>query len=314
MNPFETQPTGERGGPDLDALIARFEERRLAAEATSRARTLPAVSGAVAAVALVSAAVLAMGWPWPIALVALAPVLLAWWWWGVPRTAYLHAVKDEAFPEALKELGPDWVYRRNGRVDLGALRPSGIVPGYDSDRQQDFIAGSWAGMAVEMAEVKLTERRGSGKDRRTVTTFDGLVVRLTSPEPLSVRLVLKRRFATVGPFSSLDRVRLETSDFEREFNAYADDQIAARALLTVTVMERFHRLSEDLRRSGGGSAAQRLEASFFDDTVLVMVPCRTDLFEPKNMGKAHHVRQDLERLVAEVRDVLGIADALRLGG
>ena len=299
-------------GPDLDALAEAFEARRLEAQAASRARTVPAVAVGAGAAALIGGALASYGAPWPSLLLCVVPAGLAWRWWGKPRTRYMHAVKDEAFPAAIRQLGPDWRFDRRGGLDLGAVKASRLLPGYDDARQQDLIKGSWHGIGVEMAEAKLTEQRGSGKSRRTVTTFNGLIVRLHLPDVLEGEIIVRRRFATAPLFSGLERVRLETSRFEKEFNVYAEDQVAARVVLTVTVMERLAALSDDLMRLGGGRQAQRLEASFRGSVLTVLIPCNADLFEPADMGTPGHVRQDMTRLQTEIRDVLRIAEALSL--
>ena len=302
-----------RALPDLDALAVRFEARRVATEAAVQARTVPAVALGVGGAVAIGIVLALSGAPWFFVLASGLPGVAAWRWRRQPRLAYLRRVKDEVYPEAVCLIGPDWQYRRTGAVDLASLKPFGILPGHDRERQSDWMAGTWAGIRIEMSEAKLTEERGSGNNRHRVTTFAGVIVRMTMPEGPRGRILIRRRFGTAPLFSGLKRVRLETSRFEKAFNVYADDQVEARRVLTVTVMERFAALSDDLMRLGGGLPSERLEASFVDGDLLALVPCRTDLFEPKPEGGPLHVRQDLERLIAEIRDVLRIAEALGLG-
>ena len=298
--------------PDWDAIGAEFEERRRAAMAKSDARKLPAIGGTVALAAFALAFVL--GGSVPALALGVLPIagFAAYRWHRAPRRAYLAAVKDEAFPAAIRQLGPDWRFARRGALDLGDLKAFSILPGYDKAKQQDLITGTWDGIGVSIVEAKLIDERGSGKDRRDVTVFRGIVATFRLPDAYPGRLIVRRRFGGAPLFSGLERVRLETSDFERDFNVYADDQVVARVLLTVTVMERLRALSEDLRRLGGGAPAERLEASFAGDRLLVLVPCNADLFEARGETREGHVARDVARLIAEVRDVLRIAEALRL--
>lgn len=300
---------GPRPEPDFAGLAAGFEERRLRALRTTKARTLPAILGVgVASLLCLVVAVRSEVW-WALGGAMLAG-FAAWRWRAAPRRDYLRAVKDEAFAAAIRLIGPGWRFERKGGIDLGALKPFGILPAYDDAKQEDLMAGPWAGTRVEIVEAVLTEERGSGNLDRDVEVFKGVIVRFTLPAAPGGRILIRRRYKGAPLFSGLERVRLETSRFEKRFNVWAEDQVAARVLLTVTVMERLVALSNDLRRLGGGAPADRLEASVVEDQLLVLVPCTTNLFEARGEEEAGHVARDIERLLAEVRDVLRLAEAL----
>lgn len=298
-----------RPEPDFDALAASFEERRVAALQASAKRTPLALSGVALAAVVCLVVAFRTGLWWVVGGVVPAAIA-AWSWRSGPRRAYLRSVKDEAFPAAVRLIGPSWRFERTGGIDLDALKAFGILPTHNIAKQQDLITGQQAGTGVRIAEAKLTHRQGTGSKRRDVTVFKGVIVLFDLANSPGARIVIRRRFRTASLFSGLERVRLETSGFEREFNVYADDQVAARILLTVTVMERLLALSDDLRRLGGGAQAERLEASVVGDQLLVLVPCNANLFEARGEDEAGHVEKDVRRLLAEVRDVLRLAEAL----
>lgn len=300
---------GPRAEPDFERLAAGFEERRRRALRETEKRTVPVIVG-VGLVGLLCFLFAVQTGLWPVMIGPAVAGGLAWSWRRRPRETYLRSVKDEAFGAAIRLIGPGWRFARAGGIDLGALGPFGILPGYEKSKQQDLMTGRWAGAGVEIVEATLTDTRGVGSSEREVDVFKGVIVRFTLPEAPGGRIVIRRRYRGAALFSGLERVKLETSGFEKRFNVYADDQVAARVLLTVTVMERLTILSNDLRRLGGGAPAERLEASVVGDQLLVLVPCNTNLFEARGEDEAGHVARDIQRLLAEVRDVLRLAEAL----
>ena len=307
--PIRDEPSG------LDAIAGAFEGQRIAAVAArGKRRLMVGAAGAGLALVLLLAAVLgsAGGVPFPVVLFAIGGLLIGGYvWQDAPIRRYARLVKSTAFEAALASLGPGWRFAPAGGFSMDDLKRSRILPGYDSAKQEDYMSGAYRGLPVEIGELTLTERRGTGKNRRTVTTFDGLVVRIGLPRTHEAHTIVLRRMGHPGLFTSFERVRLEDPEFEGVFNAYSTDQIAARTLLTTSFMERLRLLSDDMRRLGRRSDG-RLTAAAVGDQLLILVPCTTNLFEVRGADRPGHLRADLERLLVEVRDVLAIADRLRL--
>ena len=61
------------------------------------------------------------------------------------------------------------------------LRDAKLLPSYDDRKFEDLIEGDRAETHFSLVECKLTEERGSGKNRRTVTVFQGLLFHIQYP-------------------------------------------------------------------------------------------------------------------------------------
>jgi uncharacterized protein DUF3137 len=61
-------------------------------------------------------------------------------------------------------------------IDL--FRDLDLLPYHSSASYEDGLAGEIKGVPFRMVEAKLTERRGTGKNAKTVTVFHGLLLRL----------------------------------------------------------------------------------------------------------------------------------------
>lgn len=120
------------------------------------------------------------------------------------------------------------------------LKEARLLPGYDNRKFEDLIEGDRAKTHFSLVECKLTEEQGSGKNRRTVTTFQGLLFHIQYPDRFLGRTLIARQGWWKGFFGdkSLQKVDLVAKELEDNFTIYSNDQVEARALLTPDRMER----------------------------------------------------------------------------
>jgi hypothetical protein len=72
--------------------------------------------------------------------------------------------------------------------------------------------------------------------------------------------------------SNLEKVKLESPEFENRFIVYSNDQVEARYILTPSFMERLVKLQDMM--------GDHTSYSFVDTNIYVAVPVRDPLFEP----------------------------------
>lgn len=120
------------------------------------------------------------------------------------------------------------------------LKSARLLPGYDDRKFEDLIEGDRADTHFSLVECKLTEEQGSGKNRRTVTTFQGLLFHIEYPQRFLGRTLIARQGWWKGFFGDKDlkKVDLVAKELEDNFTIYSNDQVEARALLTPDRMER----------------------------------------------------------------------------
>ncbi|MEM9572617.1 MAG: DUF3137 domain-containing protein [Pseudomonadota bacterium] len=120
------------------------------------------------------------------------------------------------------------------------LKEARLLPSYDDRKFEDLIQGDRAKTHFSLVECKLTEQQGSGKNRRTVTTFQGLLFHIQYPERFLGRTLVARQGWWKGFFGdkTLQKVDLVAKELEDNFTIYSDDQVEARALFTPDRMER----------------------------------------------------------------------------
>lgn len=200
------------------------------------------------------------------------------------------------------------------------IHKQGLVPGWDRANFEDRITGVRRGVEFEFFEAHLEDKRTTTDSRgrtrtRWVTVFNGQCLRFRFHKDFLGQTLVTRDsgiFNIFGRGGELDRVRLESPQFEKAFEVYSTDQVEARYLLTPDLMQRLVELEKTFR--GGG-----LRCAFVGGEMLVALE-GGDLFEPGSMftplDNPDRIRELLDDFAAIFNLIDSFADPderLRLG-
>ncbi|WP_296678938.1 DUF3137 domain-containing protein [Novosphingobium sp.] len=240
--------------PDADALLAGELGQWLIAQNAERAEVKRKAAharrnGLIAAAVLFVALALAGRIDWGFKLAFGAGALgFAWAEWSKrPMLAKLKGGINGAIARAI---GLDYSAECEAGQTFDQSCLFGMVPKFDKSNFSDLWWGLVAGQPFTLHEARLTETRGSGKNRHTVTVFEGQILSIgfnrrfnstTLIEPDNAR----RRFfvgaekeqATIGGLD-LGRVDITNPLFEDRFTVWSDDQVEARYLIHPEYVER----------------------------------------------------------------------------
>ena len=216
---------------------------------------------------------------------------------------YAATYKEQVLPRLAARFGA-LDYRKAIAPDAALLKQQRLFRHFDMLSADDEIFGSYRGVSISIVELKLTKRDGN----MTRTVFDGLFTRVTLARTLTGTTAV---IVDGGVFGNLrdafggDRVRLEDPAFERVYQVFGTDQIAARALLTPAFMQRFLTLGE---RTG----FQRPLALAQGNDLTIALPKQgyDNLFEPPDYSRPAASRVALARLNGDIAAVLAVADAV----
>ena len=177
-------------------------------------------------------------------------------------------------------------------AEFEACRRFGLVPSYHRSAFEDHWFGTLESHSFSLYEAHLEERRGSGKNRRWVTVFRGVIItmgfgRKFHSTTLLQRAGAHRKWLGLGGARDsvnfdghrLDRVDQVHPDFGDVFALYSDDQVEARVLVHPAYVE--HLLK--LERVFGG---KEMRALFSHGEVIIAVEGR-DMFESGSMDAAN---------------------------
>jgi hypothetical protein len=231
-------------------------------------------------------------------------------WATRPVKKYKSSVKAKVFPKVFSFFGPEYRYSETGQMTVGSLQSSGIIPKHDNSYTEDYVKGIHKDVTIEFTEAKMTETRGSGKRRRTVTVFKGMFILLSMNKNFKGQTIVKRDSGMIGnwftdKFNKLENVRLEDPVFEKQFQVYSNDQIEARYLLTTSFMERVLDLS---RRFGD----QGVQFSFYNNKLLLMVSSQKNWFETSSIFVPATFVNDINDIILQMRTLFKIIEVLKL--
>jgi len=115
---------------------------------------------------------------------------------------------------------------------LADFKDLSLLPHHDNARFEDGLRGAVKGVPFEMVEVHLTERRGTGKERKTVTVFRGLLLALPWPEAGEEAVTVWRRDVDQwNEDSDVGPVKLGDDAFDQAYIVHSDNVETARRLL-----------------------------------------------------------------------------------
>lgn len=172
---------------------------------------------------------------------------------------------------------------------------------------EDEICGRKDPVSYSILEAKATRTEGSGKNRRTVTIFKGLIIRLdfnknfgghTVVVPDAESKILGGLFGESESRRRKDIARLENVAFEKIFSVYCTDQQEARYLLTPKMME--------LIMEAQTTLGVQIRLSFHDNSVFLTVPQNADRFEARIFG----AKVSPELVVGDLAEVVRLAERL----
>ncbi|MGH1352621.1 MAG: DUF3137 domain-containing protein, partial [Methyloligellaceae bacterium] len=89
------------------------------------------------------------------------------------------------------------------------------------------------------------------------------------------------------------------------FEVYSNSQTEARYILTPTFMEQLLKLRILF-------ASDNIRCSFYNNRLLLMIPCRKDRFEPASIFQPATFIEEIKMILAEMEAIFKIIETLKL--
>lgn len=156
-------------------------------------------------------------------------------------TKYTTIFKDKVIKTFIKEYDENLVYMPNGGIHH-SIYDDAEFENYDVFYSEDYIEGILDGkFKINMAEVNPKNiSRDSDGDTTETSVFHGLFASIESPRAIdgSIRIHSNSGFLD-KLFSSknkLEKVEMDSTEFEKNFDVYAKNKVMAMQILTSDVM------------------------------------------------------------------------------
>ena len=235
--------------------------------------------------------------------------------WGYqPIAAAKKQIKVGINSAIARSLGIAYDHEVEPGAEFEAAKRYGLVPSFTRSSFEDRWHGTLEGHGFDLYEAHLEERRGSGKNRRWVTVFRGVILQMQFGRPFHSTTLLQRAgkhrtwlgLGGTADSVSFDGHRLDFvdqvhPDFDTVFALYSDDQVEARVLVHPTYLE--HLLALE-----GAFGAKELRALFSRGDVILAVE-GGNRFESGSMNASRDMMR-AEETAAQFAALAGLALAI----
>lgn len=150
---------------------------------------------------------------------------------------YNEAFKEKIIAPFIKEYNENLEYNPKMGMDRKTYLAGEFEGYFDRYYSEDLITGELDGNhKIIMAEVH-TQNESTDSEGHTSTTtiFHGLFAQIDLNKSIEQKIKIRRN--GISLFSGKERVKLDSSEFEKLFDVYSTDAITAVRLLTSDVME-----------------------------------------------------------------------------
>lgn len=215
-------------------------------------------------------------------------------------------IKRKVMPVVCSAFGKlYWDFGRyNG--DILCLDKSCLIPFYEHSMYDDIFAGSYKNVNFEIIEAKYTREEGSGKNKRTVTVFDGVILKLEMNKNFSSHTVIRPdSLFHIKPDKHLNRTALEDVVFEEKFDVFTNDEIEARYLITPVFMEKLKSLKTSFY-------ASNISAAFYKGYLFMALHTSKDLFSLCSIDKPVDDFEQYKILFDELLSIIKLIDHFKL--
>lgn len=237
------------------------------------------------------------------------------WWWGYrPIATAKKSIKIGINSAIARSLGIAYAHDVEPGEEFAAAKRYGLVPKYQRSQFEDHWHGTLERHDFSLYEAHLEERRGSGKNRRWVTVFRGVIITMAFGRRFHSTTLLQRAgkhrtwFGLGGAKDSadfaghrLDRVDQVHPDFAEVFDLFSDDQVEARVLVHPSYLEHLLKLEEIFE-------AKALRALFMRGQVILAAEGE-NLFESGAMDERQD-RMRAEKTTKQIAALAGLALAI----
>jgi hypothetical protein len=230
-------------------------------------------------------------------------------WANRIRQVMVNDLKHEMNGALARALQVDYVVTPEAGTEFALAEEFDLLPSWDDRYLQDQWHGVVGGTDFLLFEAKLTEEQGSGKSRRTVTVFQGIILRFRFARDFLGTTLVRRdgfKFTLFGDSKNygdqkLERIKMVDPRFEDAFDVYGSDQVEGRYLVHPAYCERLLELERDFY-------GEKLRALFHGGDLLLTIHTE-DMFESASLDPTED-RQRLGQTIDQFASITRLIQTL----
>lgn len=224
-----------------------------------------------------------------------------------PFVSYKIQVKNDVMSCFIKFFD-GFKYEHGKGLSSFDIADSYIFPKFETFSADDCFSGTYKGVGVRVCEEELADYVYVNRRRRKEVLFLGIVLELDMNKEFSHHTFVTKDKGIFNRFNGqygFERVALEDVVFEKEFEAYSQNQIEARYLLTTAFMERMLKLKELYK-------GKSIQFSFQNSKVLIAIDTKENMFEPCSLLKTNLQQEQVYKVFEQFITIFSVIDMLKL--
>lgn len=198
---------------------------------------------------------------------------------------YRKNYKTNIFNELIEELGPNYKYTMDGKLEEELLKKSGILHEFTKVKCQDLIEGNFDNYSFKLAETNLwfeavRNEKHTASGGAYSYIFKGLFfvgkIQYKFPTPI---WIFSKDHPKVHPVSRVkdgwEKVRVNHSAFRLHYDIYSHNKDLAAQIMQDNIIDLILETKEKVVDKN-----MRLELSFQQNVVFLSISTLKELFEP----------------------------------
>lgn len=227
----------------------------------------------------------------------------------LPALNYYKKNKESLLPLIAGFFG-DFTYGYQKGIAEQMLTRSKIIKAYDSFQTDDSFSGVYDNTDVSITEYTLYQikqiRTNQGWRNTKTKSGGGVIFSARMNKKFKGQTIIVKDKGILNRFSrykNLQRVGLESPEFEKKYEVYSDDQIEARYLLTPVMLEYMLETQKSF---------PKITYSFFDEQLFINIETAKNLFECSSFFRSIINKKRIEQNFEDLYYLFSIIKILRL--
>ena len=228
------------------------------------------------------------------------------------RKKVTDAIKGQINGAIASALGLEYDMAVTDRGAFDQAKVFSLLPDHDNDTLEDEWSGALGAQRFRLHEARLTQERGSGKSRRTVTVFEGTIMVISFGRRFLGNTLVERDqsrrswFGTLKEAIELGGIQMQRIDmvdprFEDTFTVWSNDPVEAHYLVHPEYVERLTHVEQSF-------AGKDIRALFSGGELLIVLETG-NMFESGSL-EASDDRDLLERTIDQFEALAALAAKL----
>ncbi len=220
--------------------------------------------------------------------------------------AYRRAYKAYFVSSTMKKVFTDIKYSHEAKMPKALISETNMMQMGDTYASNDYLVAKYKGHSFQQADVHIQERHTDSDGDTTYTTiFRGRWVIFDLKKKINKRLLVAGKYFNCEKYDrTFKRINLESSDFNRSFNTFAQDGFEAFYVLDPAIMERIMKL--------GILHNNRIMICFANGKMHIAINNNVDSFEPSSINKPIDEKQEFNKVLNDIKVITNIIDEVKL--